>query len=181
VLLTLSLAGCGGTDEPSASPTTTPTARTSTPLPPTNEPVPPVPTETALQQPKAKATIAPSGTATALPDVRLLTAPKGAPVKTWPVPKDARITDPGAVEDTWQFDLHATDLAAVIRFYERVLPRLGYRVRTDLTYTLGDEPVHWDLVFDGHVSGSMAKDPANGVVFVVVNPPGQPAVAGETP
>ncbi|MBO9523590.1 MAG: hypothetical protein J7518_18825 [Nocardioidaceae bacterium] len=182
VLLTLGVGGCGGgDDEPSAGPTSgQPTSAPATGHAP-DEPMPGVPTETRLQQPRAKATIAPSGTATALPDVRMLTAPRGAPVKTWPVPTDVKITDPGAVDDTWQFDLHTREPAKVIRFYEQVLPRLGYRVRTDLTYTLGDEPVHWDLVFDGKVSGSMVRDPAHGVVFVVVNPPGQPAIAGETP
>ena len=57
--------------------------------------------------------------------------------------------------------------------------RKGYRVRTDVTYTLGYEDVHWDLAFDGPVSGTMARDTEFGVVFVVVNPPGQPAIAGE--
>jgi hypothetical protein len=60
-----------------------------------------------------------------------------------------------------------------------VLPQMGFTVRTDVTYTIGNEDVHWDLAFDGRVSGTMARDIPNGVVFVVVNPPGQKAIAGE--
>lgn len=177
VLLTLGTAGCGGDDSPGTSAGDEPSSRATAGS--SEEPLPPTPTNTRLQQPKAKATISPSATATALPGVRMLTAPEGAPVKSWPIPTDARVTDPGAIEDTWQFDIHTTSPDKVIGFYQRVLPQLGYRVRTDVSYTLGDESVVWDLVFDGKVSGSMARDPANGVVFVVVNPPGQPAVAGE--
>lgn len=184
VLLTLLASGCGGDGSSTADPTepkSTPAATRS--AEPTPEPEPGEPTETRLQQPKAKATIGPSATATALPNVRMLTAPKGAPVKSWPIPTDAKVTDPGAVDDTWQFDIHTTSPDKVIDFYKRVLPQLGYRVRTHVTYTLGDESVVWDLVFDGNgkVSGSMARDPDNGVVFVVVNPPDQPAIAGEDP
>ena len=95
------------------------------------------------------------------------------------MPPGAKVQDPGPLDETWQFDIHSDDLDDLIAFYERVLPQMGFRVRTGVSYTLGAEHVYWDIAFDGPVSGTMVRDPDNGVLFVVVNPPGQPAIAGE--
>ncbi|RNL62623.1 hypothetical protein EFK50_12740 [Nocardioides marmoriginsengisoli] len=134
-----------------------------------------------LEKPKARATIKPTATLTAVPGASELTAGGEAPrtIQGFPIPKGAKVKDPGAIEETWQFDIHTTDPAEVLAFYKRVLPQMGYTVRTDVTYTLAYEKVHWDVVFDGPVSGSMATDPSDETVFVVVNPPGQPAFAGD--
>lgn len=136
---------------------------------------------TALQKPKAAETIAPKANLSSVPGASDLPAPAEAPrtIQGFPVPPGAKVKDPGAINQTWQFDIHTTEPDEVIAFYKRVLPQMGYTVRTDVTYTLGYEKVHWDLAFDGKVSGTMAKDTSNGVVFVVVNPPGQKAIAGE--
>ncbi|MGO4258082.1 hypothetical protein [Marmoricola sp. RAF53] len=172
--LVLGVAGCRGDDEPASSGTTASAS-------PSAQPTPPVPTQTALQQPQAGTTIEPTATLSAVPGASEMAAPKEAPrtIQGFPVPEGAKVKDPGAIDETWQFDIRTTEPDDVIAFYKRVLPQMGFKVRTDVTYTLGDEQVHWDLVFDGKVSGSMARDPDNGVVFVVVNPPGQKALAGE--
>jgi hypothetical protein len=179
-LLTLTLTGCGGDeDSPEARSSATSTASAS-PTPTAPEEVDPgVPSDTSLQQPKAAETIQPQATLTAVPGASELPARNFRSVQGFPVPPGVKVKDPGPLEDTWQFDIHAADLDSVIAFYKRVLPQMGFRVRLGVTYTLGDEKVYWDLVFDGRISGTMVRDPGNGVVFVVVNPPGQPAIAGE--
>lgn len=182
-LLTL-LAGCSSSSKanPNAAPSSAPTtSAVPTVKAPQVEPEPGVPSDTTLEKPKAAKTIAPGSALPPMPEVSQHPASGQAPggLKSFPVPPGVRVTDPGAFEDTWQFDIHATDLSAVIDFYTRVLPHLGYTVRTDVTYTLAYDKVKWDLVFDGKVSGSMARDPQNGVVFVVINPPGQKAFAGD--
>jgi hypothetical protein len=179
-LLTLTLTGCGGDDEsPDTRSGATSTASAS-PTPTLPEDVDPgVPSDTGLQQPKAAETIQPQATLTAVPGASELPARNFRTVQGFPVPPGVKVKDPGPLEDTWQFDIHADDLDSVIAFYKRVLPQMGFRVRLGVTYTLGDEKVYWDLVFDGRISGTMVRDPDNGVVFVVVNPPGQPAIAGE--
>lgn len=181
----LAAGGCGGADkgddEPqaaaSASPTATPTVEESDP------PEPPEPTgaATLLQKPKADQTIKPRASLTAVPGASLLPAGRERPrtIQGFPVPAGAKVKDPGPIDETWQFDIHSDDLDGVIAFYKRVLPQMGYTVRTNVTYEIGYEKVNWDVVFDGKVSGSMVRDPDNGVVFVVVNPPGQPAFAGD--
>jgi len=173
--------GCGGGESPSATPSGTPTSTTPSDSPRSAEPEPGEPSVTALQKPKAAETIKPTGNLTSVPGASELPAPREAPrtIQGFPVPPGSKVTDPGAIDQTWQFDIHTGDPDAVIAFYKRVLPQMGYTVRTDVTYTLGYEKVHWDLAFDGKVSGTIANDKRNGVVFVVVNPPGQKAIAGE--
>lgn len=140
-----------------------------------------LPANTKLEVPKAAATITATATLTAVPGASELAAPRQAPrtIQGFPVPRGVKVKDPGAMDSTWQFDIGSTDLNGVIAFYKRVLPQMGYKVRTDVTYTLGNEPVQWDIVFDGPVSGSMVRDVRDGTVFVVVNPPGQPALPGD--
>jgi hypothetical protein len=182
VLLTAAtLSACGGSDQPkgqAASDSATPSTAdspTDTTLP---DPAPPK--DTTLQQPKAEETIRPEATLSTVPGASELPAQGFRTVQGFPVPPGVKVKDPGPIEDTWQFDIRAADLDSVIAFYKRVLPQMGFRVRLGVSYTLGDEQVYWDLVFDGRISGTMVRDPANGVVFVVVNPPGQPAIAGES-
>lgn len=179
-LVTLSaLAGCGGDDEPSD---TSSSAGATTDAPSaiaTDDLEPDVPRNTTLQQPKAAATIKPEATLSAVPGASELPAPNLRTIQGFPVPPGAKVKDPGPLDETWQFDIHSDDLEGLIAFYRKVLPQMGFTVRTEVTYTLGNEDVYWDLVFDGRVSGSMVRDPGNGVLFVVVNPPGQPAIAGE--
>ena len=173
------LTGCGGDDSGAgAAPgDVSDSAAPTDPL--TDEFVPEPPRNTALQQPRASLTIAPRATLTAVPGASELPVAGLRTIQGFPVPAGAKVKDPGPLDDTWQFDIRSDDLAGLVDFYERVLPDMGFRVRLGVTYTLGDEDVYWDLVFDGRVSGSMVRDPANGVLFVVVNPPGQPAIAGE--
>jgi len=174
LVVAVSVAGCGGDgDEPSAGSSSSPSATD------TEDVDPGLPANTELQQPKAELTIKPQATLTSVPGASELPVTGLRTIQGFPVPPGVRVKDPGALDDTWQFDIHSDDLAGVIAFYKRVLPQMGYRVRIGVSYTLGNEDVYWDLVFDGKVSGSMVRDPANGVVFVVVNPPGQPAIAGE--
>lgn len=175
VLITLGLlAGCGGTAKPAAvsrhSPSPTPA------VVPTS-----VPSNLSLEQPKAARTIKATATLTAVPGASQLAAPQGAPrtIHSFPVPPGSHVKDPGPIDNTWQFDIGSTNLDGVIAFYERVLPQMGYTIRTNVTYTLGNEPVRWDIAFDGPVSGTMARDRPNGTVFVVINPPGQPALPGD--
>lgn len=181
LLTSFALIGCGGDDEPGAeasgSPSTSPSPSSSATSIPDLEPE--VPEETELQQPRASATIRPQATLTSVPGASELPAAGFGTVRGFPVPSGIKVLDPGPLEDTWQFDLRSDDLDGVIAFYRRVLPQMGFTVRLGVTYTLGDEDVSWDLVFDGRISGSMVRDPDNGVVFVVVNPPGQKAIAGE--
>lgn len=181
--LTTGLCGCGGDSGASAhaTPTESPAPSEPTAAPLDDEPVPPLPTDTTLQQPRAGSTIRPEATLSAVPGASQLPAPAEAPrtIQGFPVPPGAKVKDPGPLDDTWQFDITTGDPDQVIAFYKRVLPQMGYTVRTDVTYTLGMEKVRWDLAFDGLVSGTMARDPDNGVVFVVINPPGQKAIAGE--
>jgi hypothetical protein len=178
----LTLGGCGG-DKPAATKSSTPSptsAPTDAATPGDDEPDDPgVPSDTALQQPKAESTIAPQATLTAVPGASELPAQGFRTVQGFPVPPGVKVKDPGPLDDTWQFDIHSDDLDSVIAFYKRVLPQMGFRVRLGVSYRLGPEKVYWDLVFDGRISGTMVRDPDNGVVFVVVNPPGQPAIAGE--
>ncbi|HET6165585.1 MAG TPA: hypothetical protein VFE07_02045 [Marmoricola sp.] len=175
----MGVAGCGGDDDsrPEADATTT----TSTPgAEATGDIDPGLPSNTDLQQPKAESTIEPQATLTAVPGASELPAQgRLRTIQGFPVPAGAKVKDPGPLEDTWQFDIHSDDLKSLLSFYERVLPQMGFRVRTGVTYTLGAEKVYWDIVFDGPISGTMVRDPDNGVLFVVVNPPGQPAIAGE--
>lgn len=181
VLLTaVTLTACGGSDGTKAeregsdtSPSASATA-TDGVLPDPGDPQ-----DTTLQQPKAAETIQPRATLSAVPGASELPAQGFRTVQGFPVPPGVKVKDPGPIEDTWQFDIRADDLDGVIAFYKRVLPQMGFRVRLGVSYTLGDEKVYWDLVFDGRISGTMVRDPRNGVVFVVVNPPGQPAIAGE--
>ena len=178
----LTVSGCGGGDKPKADPGS-PTGTASITQSPSDTATgysdPGEPTDTTLQQPKAAETLKPTGTLTAVPGASELPARGFGTVQGFPVPPGVKVKDPGPLEDTWQFDIHAKDLDSVIAFYKRVLPQMGFTVRLDVTYTLGEEPVRWDLVFDGRISGTMVRDPDNGVVFVVVNPPGQKAIAGE--
>jgi hypothetical protein len=176
---TLALGGCGGDDDPVATKSTSPSATTSPSAEPPEDDAPDIPTNTELQQPKAESTIAPQATLSAVPGASELPAEGFRTVQGFPVPPGVKVKDPGPLEDTWQFDIHSDDLDSVIAFYKRVLPQMGFRVRLGVSYTLGAERVYWDLVFDGRISGTMVRDPDNGVVFVVVNPPGQPAIAGE--
>lgn len=179
VLLTAStVAACGGDDQPSDA-TSEPTVSAAPTPSDTPEPVPEEPKDTTLQQPRALETIQPEATLSSVPGASELPAQGFRTVRGFPVPPGVKVKDPGPLEDTWQFDIHAADLDKVIAFYKRVLPQMGFRVRLGVSYTLGDEKVYWDVVFDGRISGSMVRDPDNGVVFVVVNPPGQPALAGE--
>jgi hypothetical protein len=184
LLTLLALAGCGGGDEePDASPTSAGTSTSASEGPsesPTDDAEPEVPTNTELQQPRASATIQPKANLTSVPGASELPARNFRTVQGFPVPTGVKVKDPGPLEDTWQFDIRAADLDSVIAFYKRVLPQMGFTVRLGVTYTLGDEEVYWDLVFDGRISGTMVRDPDNGVVFVVVNPPGQKAIAGES-
>jgi hypothetical protein len=182
LLTTLTVvAGCGGDDDGAAQdaatdePTTSSTPGTAA----TDDLGPAIPTNTELQQPRAESTIKPQATLSAVPGTSELPAPGLRTIQGFPVPPGVKVKDPGPLDDTWQFDIHADDLDGLVKFYERVLPQLGFTVRTGVTYTLGNEKVYWDLVFDGRISGSMVRDPDNGVLFVVVNPPGQPAIAGE--
>ena len=182
LLTTVGAAGCGGSHDGGGSAASS--GRT-TPATPSDGatgdlPVDPgEPSDTALQQPKAAETIAPRANLTSVPGASELPVQGLRTVQGFPVPPGVKVKDPGPLDDTWQFDIRSQDLDGVIAFYKRVLPQMGFTVRTDVTYTLGNEPVRWDLVFDGRISGTMVRDPHNGVVFVVVNPPGQPAIAGE--
>jgi hypothetical protein len=183
LLTTATTAACGGGDKPSAAASAGTTASSSPSAPsatdaPQDEPA--EPKDTALQQPKAEETINPQATLSAVPGASELPAQGFRSVQGFPVPPGVKVKDPGPLDDTWQFDIHAADLDGVIAFYKRVLPQMGFRVRLGVSYELGNEKVYWDLVFDGRISGSMVRDPGNGVVFVVVNPPGQPALAGES-
>jgi hypothetical protein len=177
LVMGFAVSGCGGDDSPSArssdAGSTAPSAEG------TDEADPGEPTNTDLQQPEAESTISPRATLSAVPGASELPAPRLRTIQGFPVPAGAKVKDPGPLEDTWQFDIHSDDLAGLVRFYERVLPQMGFTVRTGVTYTLGDEHVYWDIAFDGEVSGTMVRDTANDVLFVVVNPPGQPAIAGE--
>lgn len=182
LLTTTTVAACGGSDRSkdssssassSSGPTAGPDATESPDLGPA------VPKDTALQQPKAEETIQPTATLTAVPGASELPAQGFSTVQGFPVPPGVKVKDPGPLDDTWQFDIHSNDLNSVIAFYKKVLPQMGFRVRLGVSYELGNEKVYWDVVFDGRISGSMVRDPRNGVVFVVVNPPGQPALAGE--
>jgi hypothetical protein len=175
------LAGCGGDDSGGSSAgASSPSASVPTPTASATGDVDPgEPTDTALQQPQAAETIAPRATLSAVPGASELPVQGLRTVQGFPVPPGVKVKDPGPLDDTWQFDIRSNDLDGVIAFYKRVLPQMGFTVRMDVTYTLGDEPVRWDLVFDGRISGTMVRDPDNGVVFVVVNPPGQKAIAGE--
>jgi len=175
-LAAVTLGGCGGDDHAGAHASESTSAPTATD---TEDAGPDEPKNTELQQPKAEETIRPEATLTAVPGASELPAVGFRKVQGFPVPDGVKVKDPGPLEDTWQFDIHSDDLDGVIDFYKRVLPQMGFRVRLGVTYTLGAEKVYWDLVFDGKLSGSMVRDPDNGVVFVVVNPPGQPAIAGE--
>lgn len=179
LLTSLVLTGCGGSDDQPAK-TSAPSAPSPTPsATPTSESN--IPDDVKLEKPQARSTIKPSATLTAVPGASQLAGGVEAPrtIQGFPIPKGAKVKDPGAIEETWQFDINTTDPADVLDFYKRVLPQMGYTVRTDVTYTLAYEKVHWDVVFDGPVSGSMAADPSDQTVFVVVNPPGQPAFAGD--
>jgi hypothetical protein len=181
VLLTAAtLSACGGSDQPRSAGSTSSTATATPSTTDTSLPEPDPPKDTSLQQPKAEETINPQASLSAVPGASELPAQGFRSVQGFPVPPGVKVKDPGPIEDTWQFDIHAEDLDSVIAFYKRVLPQMGFRVRLGVSYTLGDEQVYWDLVFDGRISGTMVRDPDNGVVFVVVNPPGQPAIAGES-
>ena len=182
LLTTAGATGCGGGDDSpgSSSAASSPTTAPGTPTDSaTGEVDPGEPSDTALQQPKAAETIAPRANLTSVPGASELPVQGLRTVQGFPVPPGVKVKDPGPLDDTWQFDIKSRDLDGVIAFYKRVLPQMGFTVRTDVTYTLGNEPVRWDLVFDGRISGTMVRDPDNGVVFVVVNPPGQKAIAGE--
>ncbi|MCW2856999.1 MAG: hypothetical protein JWR52_2614 [Marmoricola sp.] len=167
--------GCGGSSKPAAAPQRSVSPTT------TAYPTPVLPSNIQLERPKAASTIKATATLTAVPGASQLAAPANAPrtIEGFPVPQGAKVTDPGAIDDTWQFDIPTTDLNGVIAFYKRVLPLMGYTIRTDVTYTLGNDPVRWDIVFDGPVSGSLVRDRPDGTVFVVINPPGQPALPGD--
>jgi hypothetical protein len=179
-IATLALGGCGGDDDhPAAHDPSTTSSNTAPSGVGTDDAGPGEPSNTELQQPKAEQTINPQANLTAVPGASELPAQGFRTVQGFPVPPGVKVKDPGPLEDTWQFDIHADDLDGVIAFYKRVLPQMGFRVRLGVRYELGPEKVYWDLVFDGRISGTMARDPDNGVVFVVVNPPGQPAIAGE--
>jgi hypothetical protein len=183
ILLTAStLAACGGGSDkrPSAGSSAGTTAAATPSASDTLPDEPAEPKDTALQQPKAQETIKPQATLSSVPGASELPAHGFRTVQGFPVPPGVKVKDPGPLDDTWQFDIHAADLDSVIAFYKRVLPQMGFRVRLGVSYTLGNEQVYWDLVFDGRISGTMVRDPGNGVVFVVVNPPGQPAIAGES-
>lgn len=182
LLTSTTVAACGGDDQPSArsssaSPSSSPSVDPSATGTPEVEPA--APKDTALQQPKAEETLAPQATLSAVPGASELPAQNFRTVQGFPVPPGVKVKDPGPLDDTWQFDIHSDDLDSVIAFYKRVLPQMGFRVRLGVSYELGNEKVYWDVVFDGRISGTMVRDPDNGVVFVVVNPPGQPAIAGE--
>ncbi|HEX7716326.1 MAG TPA: hypothetical protein VF416_03485 [Marmoricola sp.] len=180
VLLTATaLSGCNGKDSGSKAGPDGPSDSSAPSALPTEDLGPEVPSDTTLQQPRALATIAPKATLTAVPGASELPVTGLRTIQGFPVPPGVTVKDPGPLDDTWQFDLHSDDLDGLIAFYQRVLPQMGYRVRLGVSYTLGAEKVYWDIVFDGKVSGSMVRDPDHGVLFVVVNPPGQPAIAGE--
>ena len=180
MLTSLLVAGCGGGGTTPADtagvPTTTPSATEEPPAldPKTGKTI-------RLEKPKASATILPSATMTAVPGAGVIySAADAKTIQGFPIPRGAKVKDPGAIEETWQFDISTTKPDEVLEFYKQVLPQMGYTVRLDVTYTQAYEEVRWDLVFDGRVSGSMVADPVNKTVFVVVNPPGQPAFAGDT-
>jgi hypothetical protein len=181
LLTSTTVAACGGDDQPSASPSSaspsTPASDPGATGTPAVEPA--TPKDTELQQPKAEETLQPQATLSAVPGASELPAQNFRTVQGFPVPPGVKVKDPGPLDDTWQFDIHSDDLDSVIAFYKRVLPQMGFRVRLGVSYELGNEKVYWDVVFDGRISGTMVRDPDNGVVFVVVNPPGQPAIAGE--
>lgn len=179
MLTSLLAAGCGGDGAKSASPVVpAQSSSAATEDPPAVDPK--TGKTLKLEKPKARATILPSATLTAVPGAGVIySAADARTIQGFPIPRGAKVKDPGAIEETWQFDISTTKPAEVLEFYKQVLPQMGYTVRLDVTYTQGYEDVRWDLVFDGRVSGAMAVDPVNKTVFVVVNPPGQPAFAGD--
>ncbi|MCW2784947.1 MAG: hypothetical protein JWP74_1464 [Marmoricola sp.] len=178
LLTVAAVAGCGGSSKPAA---VAPHSSAPSPAAPTAALDPPEPTNTTLEVPKAKATISPSATLSAVPGASDLPVPHGSPrtIEGFPVPPGVHVKDPGPIDDTWQFDIPTKTPDEVIAFYKRVLPQMGFTVRTDVTYTIGYEKVRWDLAFDGPVSGTMVRDKRDGTVFVVVNPPGQKALPGD--
>lgn len=183
LLTSVFLSACGGdSDDATARRSAVPTATAAPSATETGDPMDPFGTgaPVELERPEAKATISPSATLSAVPGTGTIYSAKDArTIQGFPVPKGAKVKDPGAIEETWQFDITTKKPAEVLEFYRQVLPQLGYTVRTDVTYEYGYEKVRWDLVFDGRVSGSITEDKANKTVFVVVNPPGQPAFAGD--
>lgn len=184
LLTSVVLTGCGGSEvDPSADAGNNTSAVPTVPtVPAASELADPLGTGSGvkLEKPKARETIEPSASMTAVPGTGTIYSRKDArTIQGFPVPKGSKVKDPGAIEETWQFDIATKDPDEVLEFYEQVLPQMGFRVRTDVTYTQGYEEVHWDLVFDGRYSGSMVADPVNETIFVVVNPPGQPAFAGD--
>lgn len=177
LLTSVVLTGCGSSGTPAGEGPDVTSGSTADSY---DEPAP-VPSDVTLEKPRARTTIAPSATLTAVPGASQMPAPREAPhtIQGFPVPPGSKVKDPGAIDETWQFDISTRRPAEVLAFYRRVLPQMGYRVRTDVTYTVGYEDVHWDIAFDGPVSGTMAVDKVHHTVFVVVNPPGQPAFAGD--
>lgn len=189
--LLMALAGCGGQDplEGTASPATSASSPSPSPSPSTGTLTSPSPSPSPTPTPSSPpadptARPAPSAAATipAAPDpvasvagTRELRRPPDGPrqIQGFPIPPGVTVKDPGAVDSTWQFDIRTADTTRILAFYRRVLPELGYRVRTDVSYRLGLEEIFWDVVFDGPTSGTIGRDEANGFVFVVVNPPGQ--------
>lgn len=179
MLTSLLVAGCGGGSKAPAS-----AVVTAQPSPSATEDPPAVDPKTGktikLEKPKASATILPSATMSTVPGTGVIySAADARTIQGFPIPRGAKVTDPGAIEETWQFDIRTTEPDEVLEFYRQVLPQMGYTVRLNVSYTYAYEEVHWDLVFDGRVSGSMVADPINKTMFVVVNPPGQPAFAGD--
>jgi len=181
-LLTSVLAtGCGGSsDDAGTASATAGSSPTAAATEDSAQVDPETGREIKLEKPQATATISPSATMTAVPDTGVIySAADARTIRGFPVPRGAKVKDPGAIEETWQFDISTSKPDEVLEFYKQVLPQMGYTVRLDVTYTQAYEEVLWDLVFDGQVSGSMVADKANRTVFVVVNPPGQPAFAGD--
>jgi hypothetical protein len=181
LLTPVALSACGGSEVvPAAGSSATPAATAAPSDPPTDVNPEEPGQKVKLEKPQAAETILPSATMSAVPGTTQIYSPADArTVHGFPVPKGAKVTDPGAIEETWQFDIATRKPDDVIEFYREVLPQLGYTVRTDVTYENAYEKVHWDLVFDGKVSGSIVRDDRHHTVFVVVNPPGQPAFPGD--
>lgn len=122
----------------------------------------------------------PTASPTKLPSVAgasMAAIPEHGPptIQGFPVPPGADIKDPGAINDTWQFDIETdgkADQDEVIDFYKRVLPKAGFTIKTDVVKKVGFETVRWDITFEGPVHGTIVRDPKEPVVFVVVNPNG---------
>lgn len=116
--------------------------------------------KSSTEPPVAGSSPAPSGAPETEIEADTLTVPSDGPkkIKEFPIPGGAKIIDLGPPSGgNWQFGISSPDRTAVLAFYKKTLLDQGYTVKENVSKTLGENVVNFDLAFFGKTYGVVTE------------------------